>query len=61
MVKHVCVAARIGEGKAPGEGNGHSIPQRATRRRVGRSEQVHNVVSCCAFRRDAALLVLAME
>ena len=25
MVKHVCVVARIGEGKAPGEGNGHSI------------------------------------
>ena len=25
MMKHVCVAARIGEGKAPGEGNGHSI------------------------------------
>ena len=24
-VKHVCVAARIGEGKAPGEGNSHSI------------------------------------
>src|SRR5580765_202076 len=23
--KHVCVAARIGEGKAPGEGNSHSI------------------------------------
>jgi hypothetical protein len=25
MLKHVCVAARIGEGKAPGEGNSHSI------------------------------------
>ena len=25
MMKHVCVAARIGEGKAPGEGNSHSI------------------------------------
>ena len=24
-MKHVCVAARIGEGKAPGEGNSHSI------------------------------------
>jgi hypothetical protein len=24
-VKHVCVAARIGDGKAPGEGNSHSI------------------------------------
>src|SRR5476649_1801509 len=25
MMKHVCVAARIGDGKAPGEGNSHSI------------------------------------
>jgi hypothetical protein len=25
MMKHVCVAARIGEGKAPGEGNSRSI------------------------------------
>ena len=25
IMKHVCVAARIGEGKAPGEGNSHSI------------------------------------
>ncbi len=25
MMKHVCVAARIGEGKAPGEGNSYSI------------------------------------
>src|SRR5258706_11708369 len=25
IVKHVCVAARIGDGKAPGEGNSHSI------------------------------------
>ena len=25
IVKHVCVAARIGEGKAPGEGNSRSI------------------------------------
>ena len=25
MSKHACVAARIGEGKAPGEGNSHSI------------------------------------
>jgi hypothetical protein len=24
-MKHVCVAARIGDGKAPGEGNSHSI------------------------------------
>src|SRR5215203_5727685 len=24
-MKHVCVAVRIGEGKAPGEGNSHSI------------------------------------
>jgi hypothetical protein len=24
-MKHVCVAARIGEGKAPGEGNSYSI------------------------------------
>ena len=24
-MKHVCVAARIGEGKAPGEGNSRSI------------------------------------
>src|SRR5215207_10047398 len=26
-VKHVCVAARIGEGKAPGEGNSYSYCQ----------------------------------
>ena len=25
MIKHVCVAARIGDGKAPDEGNGRSI------------------------------------
>ena len=25
IMKHVCVAARIGDGKAPGEGNGRSI------------------------------------
>src|SRR3982751_1542569 len=25
IMKHVCVAARIGEGKAPGEGNSRSI------------------------------------
>jgi len=25
MMKHVCVAARIGDGKAPGEGNSRSI------------------------------------
>ncbi len=25
MMKHVCVADRIGEGKAPGEGNSRSI------------------------------------
>ncbi len=25
MMKHVCVAARIGDGKTPGEGNSHSI------------------------------------
>ena len=25
MMKHVCVAARIGDSKAPGEGNSHSI------------------------------------
>ena len=25
LIKHVCVAARIGEGKAPGEGNSRSI------------------------------------
>ena len=25
IMKHVCVAARIGEGKAPGEGNSYSI------------------------------------
>jgi hypothetical protein len=27
MIKHVCVAARIGEGKAPGEGNSYSYCQ----------------------------------
>ena len=27
MMKRVCVAARIGEGKAPGEGNSHSYCQ----------------------------------
>ena len=25
IMKHVCVASRIGEGKAPGEGNSRSI------------------------------------
>ena len=27
MIKHVCVAARIGEGKAPGAGNSYSYCQ----------------------------------
>src|SRR6187549_2557293 len=33
-MKHVCVAARIGDGKAPGEAIVVLLPRRATRRRV---------------------------
>ena len=42
LIKHACVAARIGEGKAPGEGNSHSIAKtsNAARLRTFNSEQL---------------------
>ena len=44
MVKHVCVAARIGEGKAPGEDNSYSYCQDEQRGVAWRAEQVPSVV-----------------
>ncbi len=43
-MKHVCVAARIGEGKAPGEGNSHSYCRDEQRSVAWRAEQVPSVV-----------------
>ena len=40
MMKHVCVAARIGEGKAPGEGNSSFYCQDEQRGVAWRAEQV---------------------
>ena len=34
-MKHVCVAARMGEGKAPGEGNSYSIAKTTMREQRG--------------------------
>jgi hypothetical protein len=44
IMKHVCVAARIGEGKAPGAGNSYSYCQDEQRSVAWRAEQVPSVV-----------------
>ena len=43
-MKHVCVAARIGEGKAPGAGNSYSYCQDEQRSVACRAEQVPSAV-----------------
>ena len=43
-MKHACVAARNGEGKAPGEGNSYSYCQDEQRSVAWRAEQVPSVV-----------------
>ncbi len=44
IMKHVCVAARIGESKAPGAGNSYSYCQDEQRSVACRAEQVPSVV-----------------
>ena len=43
-MKHVCVAVRIGEGKAPGAGNSHSIAKTSNAAIAWRAEQVPSVL-----------------